>query len=155
MISERPDISELQGCACYQVRRLSRQITQAYDRHLSACGLTTTQFALLTAVNTNGPVAVTGLAEALGMDRTTLTRLLKPLEREGLVAIAPSTDRRIRVVSLSAAGRDRFECAIPHWKDAYRELRDRIGRERFDALRATLGEASLLLAPPSQPVQAA
>jgi DNA-binding MarR family transcriptional regulator len=153
MISERPDISALHGCACYQVRRLSRQITQAYDRHLSACGLTTTQFALLTAVNTNGPVAVTGLAEALGMDRTTLTRLIKPLEREGLVMIAPSKDRRIRVVALTAGGRDRFERAIPHWKDAYRELRDRIGRERLEALRATLGEASALLsASPPQAV---
>jgi DNA-binding MarR family transcriptional regulator len=153
MISERPDISALHDCACYQVRRLSRQITQAYDRHLSVCGLTTTQFALLTAVNTNGPVAVTGLAEALGMDRTTLTRLIKPLEREGLVKIAPSVDRRIRVVTLTVDGRDRFERGIPHWKDAYRELRDRIGRERLEALRATLGEASALLsASPPQAV---
>jgi DNA-binding MarR family transcriptional regulator len=98
-------------------------------------------------------VAVTGLAEALGMDRTTLTRLIKPLEREGLVMIAPSKDRRIRVVALTAGGRDRFERAIPHWKDAYRELRDRIGRERLEALRATLGEASALLsASPPQAV---
>lgn len=140
MISEQPDLSALHGCACYQVRRLSRRITQ---------------FALLTALNTNGQVAVTGLAEVLGMDRTTLTRLLKPLERAGLVAIAPSTDRRIRVISLTAEGRERFACGIPLWKDAYRELRERIGRERFDALRAAMGEASALLAPPVQPVHAA
>jgi DNA-binding MarR family transcriptional regulator len=153
MINKRPDISALHDCASYQIRRLSRQITQAYDRHLSACGLTTTQFALLTAINTNGPVAVTALAEALGMDRTTLTRLIKPLEREGLVMIAPSKDRRIRVVALTDGGRERFERGIPHWKDAYRELRDRIGRERLEALRATLGEASALLsASPPQAV---
>ncbi len=142
----QPDLSDLNGCACYQVRRLSRRITQVYDRHLMENGLTVTQFGVLSAVREMGPVPVTALGEALGTDRTTITRLLQPLERDGLIATAEAADKRTRAVEITARGHDVFEAGIPHWKAAYKELKARLAPLGVDALIDTLSEANALFA---------
>jgi DNA-binding MarR family transcriptional regulator len=126
------------GCVCFHLRRSARAITQFYDRVLAPSGLRTTQFSLLTVVRRTGGLPFTRLAEVLGMDRTTLTRNLRPLEREGLVTVAPGADRRVRLVKLTALGLRKLERAEPLWATAHARITDGIGEETWQQLRRDL-----------------
>jgi DNA-binding MarR family transcriptional regulator len=128
-------------CNCLALRQASRTITAAYDQALGEAGLRVTQFSILYMLSILGPMTVNQIARQLVMDRTTLTRNLKPLERDALVASGPSEqDRRERVISLSAAGRDKVKAAIPLWRKAQQGFEDRFGAERARELRAVLRE---------------
>ena len=96
-------------CACFNLRKATRVVTQLYDEALKPAGLRSTQFAVLAATRALGPVSVNQLAEWIVMDRTTLTRNLKPLERDGLIAVRAGDDLRVRQVSLTAKGRKTLE----------------------------------------------
>ena len=106
------------GCACKHLRRSARAVTRLYDETLRPSGLRITQFTLLVAVAIGEPVPITRLADALGLDRTTLGRDLKPLTDRGLVAIRAGDDRRTRVVRLTGQGRDALGRAYPLWQSA-------------------------------------
>src|SRR4051812_44580671 len=75
------------GCTCAKLRRLARRVTQSYDRVLQASGLKVTQYSLLVNLRENSALSVSALAEKMAMDRTTLTRNLKPLVHAGLVNV--------------------------------------------------------------------
>ncbi|HJZ46632.1 MAG TPA: MarR family transcriptional regulator, partial [Roseiflexaceae bacterium] len=93
-------------CACFNLRKTARAITQFYNAILQPKGLLATQFTLLAILARDNPTPISAFAEALGMDRTTLARNLKPLQRDGLVQVAPDeTDHRIQLVTLTAEGR--------------------------------------------------
>lgn len=128
-------------CACTSVRRASRALTQLYDAALAPCGLTVTQYAVLAKLARLGPTSLAPLAEEMAMDRTTLTRVLAPLRRRGLVGDGPGRDRRARVVALTAAGEEARAAARPHWAAVQRRIAGGLGRERYDAL---LGELAAL-----------
>ncbi len=68
-----------------RVRRAARVVGNYYDVHLKPAGLKGTQFTLLNAIFLNPSIAITQLADLLLLNRTTLNRNLKPLERQGLV----------------------------------------------------------------------
>jgi DNA-binding MarR family transcriptional regulator len=122
-----------------RLRKAARRVTQIYDRHLEAAGLTITQFGVLASLLTAGRMAIGPLAEQLLMDPTTLTRNLQPLQREGLVVIeSDRRDRRVRWVSLSDAGRQALERARPAWREAQEHVRKLIGEEETAALHDTL-----------------
>jgi DNA-binding MarR family transcriptional regulator len=135
------DLEHPANCACFNLRRAARKITQVYDQALRPVGLPATQFALLaTLAETAGEdgVAMTALARSLGMDRTTLTRNLAVAERDGWVQIIAGEDRRERLVGLTQQGRNRFEAALPYWKTAQESLRDRLDNDGFaDLLKLT------------------
>jgi DNA-binding MarR family transcriptional regulator len=81
------------------------------------------------------------LAQALVLDRTTLTRNIKPLERAGLLRVARSPkDARARVVVLARGGERMIESAYPLWEQAQKRIRDSFGPRRVDALRDRLAE---------------
>src|SRR5919106_4818042 len=85
---------EASRCACFNLRKATRAVTQLYDDALRPSGLRCTQFSLLTLLRASGTVAMTELAEDAVMDRTTLARNLDILEREGLVRVRPGEDAR-------------------------------------------------------------
>src|SRR5262249_40351009 len=91
-------------CMCANLRRASRMITAFYDQVLQPSGLLATQFIVLGAIGAQPAIALTPLADRLGMDPTTLARNLKPLERDGLVQILTGSDRRQRVLKLTDQG---------------------------------------------------
>ncbi len=123
------------GCTCARVRRLARRVTNLYDRALAPSGLRVTQFSLLWQLVRHDGVAIGTLAAALDMDRTTLTRNLKPLVDAGLVALAPSTgDRRVRAVWLTADGRRRYAQARRLWRRAHDDVDRTLGRDEVAAL---------------------
>ena len=130
------EISSL--CACFNVRRAARAVTQLYDRVLAPTGLRATQVTLLVALARAGAIPFTRLAAMLGMDRTTLTRNLAPLERDGLLTLRPGPDRRVKLATITGKGRKLLEQAIPLWRRAQRQITQGIGAGRWDALRREL-----------------
>src|SRR5215470_19445660 len=129
------DLRDVSRCSCLAVRRIARQLTQAYDRALEPAALTVNQFGLLAKLYgaSNGGragVRIGALAERLGMHPTTLNRDLKPLRAQGLVADAiDASDRRARALVISATGRTRLRKAIPHWRRAQARLEAALGGE--------------------------
>jgi DNA-binding MarR family transcriptional regulator len=133
-----PKIQNPGDCACFNLRRASRLVAQVYDRYLLPSGLTNTQFALFAALSKLGPFSITGLAESLGMERTTLTRNLKLVERQGLVGIGPGKDARSRDVRLTDAGKAALEKAMPLWNQAQIRMVKTLGPDHFGSLLTEL-----------------
>ena len=123
-----------QLCACFNIRKTARVITQLYDEELRPVGLRITQFALLMATWGLEPVTVTHLAKSGVMDRTTLTRNLRPLEKQGLIRIEPGGDRRERQVRLTARGQHALAKAFPLWEKAQARVARGFGQERLQRL---------------------
>lgn len=103
-------------CLCLHVQRAARALARRFDEALRPVGLTNGQFSLLMSLNRPEPAGMGGVASLLAMDRTTLTAALKPLERRGLLIVAPDPkDGRARVLSLTDAGRAVLAQAVPIW----------------------------------------
>jgi DNA-binding MarR family transcriptional regulator len=123
-------------CVCVQLRRLARSVTQAYDDALAGSGIKLTQFSLLRAVQRNEPAPIGVLADELELDRTTLARNLRPLERDGLLTTSPAqSDQRVTEVSLTRQGRRAIAQALPRWHEAQAAMADRLGARRLAMLR--------------------
>jgi len=134
--------SELRdACACQKVREASRKITRLYDEALRPAGIKVTQFTMLVVVALMEKATLTEMAEQLGMDRTTLTRNLKPLERAGLVEVSDEGYRRARQVNLTDQGAAALERALPLWRQAQSVLKARMGEEAWTRMQAGLDEA--------------
>lgn len=139
--AKKPLQQELAACACNNLRKTARVVTQAYDAHLRPTGLRITQFSLLAVLATRHPLPMTHLAETMVMDRTTLTRNLKPLEKQGLIRIAPGADSRVHEISIRAKGRAKLAAAIPQWERAQKTIAESLGErgleEMLNGLAAT------------------
>jgi DNA-binding MarR family transcriptional regulator len=128
------------GCTCFRLRKLTRRMTQHYDARLAPAGLRLTQFSLLANLRA-GPLTMSALADRMEMDRTTLTRNLKPLADAGFIEVAPGEDARSRIVTLTARGRDAWTAARELWRGAQDEVNRALGAEQVAALHATLDES--------------
>jgi DNA-binding MarR family transcriptional regulator len=109
------------------LRKAARAVTQLYDRHLRPSGLKGTQFSILAVLANTGAIPLSRLAEVLVMDRTTLSRNLEPLERDGLVSVTEGKDRRVRQVALKPRGRKALAGALPLWEAAQGQVVKEIG----------------------------
>ncbi len=118
MIKDPVDFSLCRDCACAGARRASRELTRAFDDALRETGVRVTQFNLLATLVLAGPTAATRLAALLGLERTTLTRNLRPLLRDGLVRFDGDRDRRVRKIAITAKGEETARAAFPFWKRA-------------------------------------
>jgi DNA-binding MarR family transcriptional regulator len=127
------------GCTCTRLRQAARRVSQIYDRCLAAVGLTVTQYGLLAHLASEEGIGIGALAEKLIMDPTTLTRNLRPLERQGFVVLkADRRDRRARSLQLTSPGRKALERARPAWARAQREIEDAFGAHELAALHTML-----------------
>ena len=133
------------GCTHDKLRRLMRRMSQHYDARLRPVGLKTTQYSLLGRAVLLGPVRPVDLAEAMGLEASTLTRNLKPLIAAGWVSLDPGPDARSRLVSATDAGRQKMAEARVHWREAQATLAARLGVERVTALHALIDESLSLL----------
>jgi len=130
-------------CTCLAVRQAARHITQLYDQHLAAVGLRTTQYSILVKLRRLGPMTINSLADAMVMDRTTLGRNILPLERDGLISIAPGArDRRSKEIRLTDEGLERLRAGYDGWKKAQKQFAAAFGNERAAGLRALLREVT-------------
>ena len=145
MSAADPDLAPSpDACAFFQIRRASRTISRFYDRALRPSGLKITQFSLLSAVRELGPVSITALAEVLGLERTSLSRNLRPLEKQGLIRVSPEGYKRTRTVELTVAGRALWREARGLWEQAQSAIDAHLGAERAAQLRDLLADVSAL-----------
>jgi DNA-binding MarR family transcriptional regulator len=131
-------------CNCTTLRKATRRISQLYDVALAPCGLKTTQRAILSQIERSKPVSVGALAEALVMDSGALAHTLRPLERDGFVAVEVDPgDRRHRLISLTAQGQAKLAESNVLWRKAQAGFDAAFGRPESQVLRDML---ELLLA---------
>ena len=144
-MAERRGVDERPRCACTAIRRTGRVLTQRYDNALAPTGLRVTQYAVLAKLAGRGAVAVGALADALAMDRTSLTRALAPLQRDGLVRVDPDDDRRRRLIRLTEEGEEALARARPRWREAQAQVAASLGQDRLDALLRELSAVEALI----------
>lgn len=118
MDADEIDFADTRQCACSAARRRSRELTRFYEQAMRGSGLRGTQFTLLATVIQTGPIPATRLADFLGLDRTTLTRNLGPLVRDGHVTITDGADRRVHKVAITTKGAEAARAAYPFWRKA-------------------------------------
>src|SRR5882724_11782799 len=128
----------LTECACFDLRRATRAVSRMYDDFLRDAGLNITQFSMLRLIFAEKQLSISTLGRYMVMDRTSITRALAPLERDGLIHSRPGTDKRIRVVSVSHKGRRLAEGAEPRWRQAQEALLQMIGGDRWRAMHTVL-----------------
>ena len=126
---EKSNFSECSECFCLAARRRAREITRFYDRRLKEHGLRSTQFSVLAMLAMNDSMPLVKLADALGLERTTLTRSLVLLEKRGWIRSEASADARMRPLRLTKSGRQKVERAFQGWKAAQREAKKRFGSD--------------------------
>jgi DNA-binding MarR family transcriptional regulator len=126
-------------CLCLHVQRAARTLARRFDVAFRPFDLTNGQFSLLMCLNRPEPPPMGPVADLLAMDRTTLTAALKPLERRCLVKIAQDkTDRRSRILILTAKGRELVARAMPVWEQTHAEIETQLGDKGPDNLREGL-----------------
>lgn len=126
-------------CLCLAAQRAARTLARRFDEALRPAGLTSGQFSLLMSLNQPQAPSIGAIADLLGMDRTTLTANLKPLERRGLVeTIIDPDDRRSRLVSLTRSGRTVLQSALPIWRRTHKEIDRLLSPARVRMLRGGL-----------------
>jgi DNA-binding MarR family transcriptional regulator len=128
-------------CNCFLVRSAARHVTQLYDAFLAPSGLHVTQFSMLAKLHRLGRTTINALAKEMLMDRTTLSRNVLPLERDGMIAIEASAgDRRAKEIHLTRAGEARLQAAREAWSRAQTRFETRLGAKRAAELRALMRE---------------
>ncbi len=125
-------------CAHANLRQATRVVSQLYDAILKPCGIKATQFTLLAVLDNRGEMPLTKLAELLVMDRTTLSRNLQPLVKKGWLLVGREKDERIRLISLTQAGRTVVNEATPLWRDAQLRVINGIGDQKLPGLISDL-----------------
>jgi len=127
-------------CACFNMRKAARSITQFYEDIMRPSGLRATQYTILSATKHLEPITVMVLAEKIVTDRTTLTRNLKVLEKHGLIRLETGEDRRERQIRLTAKGREAQAKAYPLWKEAQEEMIARLGAKDFSRILSDISK---------------
>jgi DNA-binding MarR family transcriptional regulator len=134
----------IQLCHCFAVRQAGRWMTQLYDSHLAACGLRSSQFSVLVQLKELGSASMAELAEAMVMDRTTVTRTVTPLQRDGLLEVnKDASDGRRRLLTLTAEGRRRLAAAAPHWRHAQAKFEAHFGVQKAAEMRGLLHDVAV------------
>lgn len=125
-------------CACANLRRAARSITRLYNHELRPENIEVTQFTLLMALDRTGDISQGKLGKLLGLDSTTLTRMLKPLNKQGWIEEREGDDRRVRIIRLRTAGRAKLQHGLPLWKRAQTRIEDTLGEPSMKKLETLL-----------------
>ncbi|WP_455270760.1 MarR family winged helix-turn-helix transcriptional regulator [Rhizobium herbae] len=131
--------SSVTTCNCFAIRQAARFVSQLYERHYARAGITAAQFSLLAYIAEAGTAGMADMAEAMVMDRTTLVRALKPLERDGYVVSEPEgKGSRKLLLALSPKGQQKLSEGVECWHAAQAEYVELVGDERANNLRQML-----------------
>jgi DNA-binding MarR family transcriptional regulator len=141
------DLARIENCLCFNLRWVTRAVTQFFDAELRRHGLRPTQTPILAALAARSAWSMAELSDWLGLERTTLVRNLRPLERDGFVALS-GTGRGGRVsVSITAKGRKNFQKTLPAWRAAQESVVNTLGAQRWSSILSDLDRAARALSP--------
>jgi DNA-binding MarR family transcriptional regulator len=128
-------------CACEGLRRAARAVSKVYTRALAGVGLTATQLAILVATRLHGSLPLSRLAQGLHLDRTSLYRAVRPLERNGLLGLGAGRTQRERVATVTVRGERVLQEALPIWESTQRRFVDALGPRAWTALSSGARQA--------------
>ncbi len=144
-MSQKLDMSALENCVCFNLRWVTRAVTQFYDAEMRRHGIRTTQGSILASLQAKDSWNMAELSDWLGMDRTTLVRNLRPLQRDGFVkAVGGGRGNRVEL-TITAKGRKQIEKLAPAWKSAQNAIVKTLGEKRWSAILSDLETAALAL----------
>jgi DNA-binding MarR family transcriptional regulator len=131
-------------CLCSALRRASRSMSRTYDDALRAAGLRITQLHVLSFLSENPKSYASDVGRALNIEKSTLSRSLAILQKQGLVDIDAGSDARGTSLALSREGKRRLERALPLWQGVQKTIRAELGKDALDAfaLVARFGSAT-------------
>src|SRR5919201_3822134 len=127
-------------CTCGELRRAARAITLLYDNAFKSSGLLSTQFGVLQIICDIDSIRISDLAGKLGMDRTTLTRNLSVLERQGFIQISQGKDHRTRIVTATQKGHKAVAKTILLWNEVQHKVKQEMGENSWRELMQNLGQ---------------
>ena len=142
--SSGPDLkfSGLAYCVAFNSRKAARAVTRLYDSALAPVGVRSTQLAVLIALAKSQPLSIGRLAEILSVDTTTLTRSLRPIRKQGLLAISERSSMRQRFVTLTRKGTRALKDSMPLWQDVQTRFAKAIGEDHWKVLQQELARVS-------------
>lgn len=127
-------------CYCGAARSAARKITALYDDTLAPAGVSLAQFALLRMLERKGEIALTELGDLMELDRSTIGRNVRVIEKMGLVTFWKGADQRETTVGLTQEGQRVCDVGAPLWKNAQARIEKKLGRKKaselLDLLRA-------------------
>jgi DNA-binding MarR family transcriptional regulator len=142
------DLSAMENCVCFNLRWVTRVMTQFFTSKLSPHGLLPTQTPILAALAAKPGNSMAELSDWLGMDRTTLIRNLRPLERDGLVKLSDTGRGGKVTLTITAKGRSALARLMPDWHGAQMAVVKTLGKERWSAILSDLERAPFLAKEP-------
>jgi DNA-binding MarR family transcriptional regulator len=143
MTKKRLDPETMQGCldcACLSFRQASRAVTQLFDDVLVPVGLVSAQLPVLIVAGVYGPLTVSRLAALLIMDRTTLNRVMKPLQAKGYLRSVPTMDKRKNMLELTAKGHEIIVQSHPLWQSAQQQIVHGLKPKQWKSVKQQLGQ---------------
>jgi DNA-binding MarR family transcriptional regulator len=144
-MSKELDMSAMENCVCFNLRWVTRKVTQFFDAEMRRHGIRPTQGSILLALRARESWTMADLSDWLGMDRTTLVRNLKPLQRDGYArSVGGGHGGRVEV-SLTPKGRKKIEECLPAWRSAQSAAVKTLGEQRWSAILSDLERAASAL----------
>jgi DNA-binding MarR family transcriptional regulator len=137
-IDSKLDLNGTGYCGSFNFRRTARAVTKWYDMALQESSIRSTQFSILVGIAKNQPVSIGALADVMIIDRTTLTRSLRLLQKEGLIAISNRAAMRQRFLTITTKGEYTLARSLPAWREAHARFVATVGSEHWIDLRNEL-----------------
>ena len=125
-------------CYCIALRKASRKVSSLYDDALAEFDITVAQFSLMRRLQKGQPLSVTDLAERLDLDRSTVGRNVKLMERKGLILTETGEDLREARLRLSKTGEDLLQRSDPKWCQVQVDVETKLGTHGVQQLTALL-----------------
>jgi DNA-binding MarR family transcriptional regulator len=144
-MSKELDMAAVENCVCFNLRWVTRAVTQFYDAEMRRHGIRPTQVSILLALNARETWSMAELSDCLGMDRTTLVRNLQPLQRDGLVQVSGGGRGNRVELAITTKGQKQIEKLTPAWKSAQSAAVKTLGEKRWSAILSDLETAALAL----------
>lgn len=132
-------------CSCFYLRRAARLVTRQYAETMKAAGLKSSQFSILSMLSFYGELTITELADKMGLERTSMSRNLHPMEKDGLISVSDERDNRRRYISLTRKGQATYKKALPLWNQAQQQFREQLGADEMKTLKQLLKRTAELV----------
>jgi DNA-binding MarR family transcriptional regulator len=144
-MSKELDLSAMENCVCFNLRWVTRVVTKFFDAEMRRHGIRPTQESILASLRTRDSWNMAELSDWLGMERTTLVRNLRPLQRDGFVNVVGGGRGNRVEVTITTKGRKQIEKLMPSWKSAQSAVVKTLGEQRWSAILSDLETAALAL----------
>src|SRR5258708_1463850 len=144
-MSKELDMAAGENCVCFNLRWVTRAVTQFYGAGMRRHGIPPNQSSIPASLNSKDSWNMAELSDWLGMERTTLVRNLRPLQRDGFVkAVGGGRGNRVEL-TITTKGRNQVEKLTPAWKSAQSAVVKTLGEKRWSAILSDLEAAALAL----------